>query len=234
MPIALTLDHEETPGEASDYVRALEAAGFGREEIVVLAPGQMPGEAFDGIVLGGGVDVDPARYGQAVRPEAGVEVDPDRDATDLAVFERAWREQAPVLGICRGLQVVNVALGGTLVQDLPSQRPSALDHQRRPRDRTRRDHRVRIAAGTLLAAVARAEEVGVNSRHHQAIDRLAPGLRASAVAPDGTVEGVEAAGRRWCVAVQWHPENLADDPPSKSLFEAFARAVRERAAVVAR
>lgn len=234
MRVALTLDRDETPAEASDYVRALVSAGFGREEIVVLAPGQMPIGSFDGVVLGGGVDVDPARYGQTALSSAGVEVDPERDATDLAVFEKAWSEEAPILGICRGLQVVNVALGGTLVQDLPSQRPSSLEHQRGPKDRTRRDHAVRIAAGTRLAATAGASEIGVNSRHHQSIDRLATGLTASAEAPDGTVEGVETIGERWCVAVQWHPENLADDPPSRALFEAFARAVRERAAVVAR
>ena len=233
MRIALTLDRDEAPAETSDYLRALMAAGFSREQIVVLAPGQVPTDAFDGVVLGGGVDVDPARYGQALRPEANVEVDPERDATDLAVFERAWRERAPILGICRGLQVVNVALGGTLVQDLPSQRPSALPHQGGPKDRTRRDHAVRIAAGTKLASIAGAGPIGVNSRHHQAVDGLAPDLTASARAADGTVEGIEAAGQRWCVAVQWHPENLADDPPSRRLFEAFARAVAERSAVAA-
>ena len=231
MRIALTLDHEETPGEANDYVRALLAAGFGREEIVRLAPGQTPAEAFAGVVLAGGVDVDPVRYGQTARLEADVEVDLERDATDLAVFERAWREQAPILGICRGLQVVNVALGGTLVQDLPTARPSEIEHYRRPKDRTRRDHTVRIASGTRLRALAGAGEIAVNSRHHQAIDRLASGLAVSARAPDGTIEGVETPGERWCVAVQWHPENLADDPPSRRLFEAFVRAVRERASV---
>ena len=234
MRIALTLDRDETPAEASDYVRALVSAGFGREEVVVLMPGQLPAGSFDGVVLGGGVDVDPARYGQAALSSAGVEVDLERDATDLAVFEKAWSEETPILGICRGLQVVNVALGGTLVQDLPTERPSSLEHQGGPRDRTRRDHAVKIASGTRLAAAARTGEIAVNSRHHQSIDRLAEGLRVSAQAPDGTVEGVETPGDRWCVAVQWHPENLADDPPSRALFEAFARAVRERSAVAAR
>jgi putative glutamine amidotransferase len=234
MRIALTVDRDEVPAETSDYVRALMAAGFSRQDIVVLTPGQVPTEAFDGVVLGGGVDVDPARYGQALKPAANVEVDPERDATDIAVFERAWREETPILGICRGLQVVNVVLGGTLVQDLPSQRPAALPHEGGPKHRTRRDHDVRITAGTKLASAAGTGQMGVNSRHHQAVDRLAPGLTASAQAPDGTVEAVEAAGRRWCVAVQWHPENLADDPPSRRLFEAFARAVAERSAVAAR
>ena len=228
MRIALTLDHDEAPDEASDYVRALLAAGFAREEIVVLPPGSPVGADFDGIVLGGGVDVDPARYGQTLRPGASVEVNAERDRTDLEVFGRAWQEEAPILGICRGLQVVNVALGGTLVQDLPSQKPEALDHQRRPKDRTRRDHTVRVEPSTRLSALIGAADVPVNSRHHQAVDRLAPGLVASARAPDGTIEAAEAPGSRWCVAVQWHPENLSDDPASRRLFEDFARAVRER------
>jgi putative glutamine amidotransferase len=233
MRIALTLDRDETAGEANDYVRALEESGFGREEIVLLKPGQIPESSFDGVLLGGGVDVDPTRYGQIARPGAGVEVDLDRDTTDLAVFERSWREETPILGICRGLQVINVALGGTLVQDLRTDRPSGIDHHRPPRDRTRRDHTVQVVPGTRLAALAGARQISVNSRHHQAIDRLAAGLVASASAPDGTVEGVETPGERWCMAVQWHPENLADDPASRRLFEVFARAVRERPAVAA-
>ena len=228
MRIALTLDHDEAPDEASDYVRALLAAGFAREEIVVLPPGARVAEDFDGVVLGGGVDVDPARYGEKLRPDARVEVNPARDATDLEVFERAWRDEAPILGICRGLQVVNVALGGTLVQDLPSQRPESLDHQQRPKDRARLDHTVKTVPATRLASLVGSGEVPVNSRHHQAVDRLAPALRTSASSPDGTIEAAEAPGPRWCVAVQWHPENLADDPASRRLFEDFARAVRER------
>ena len=234
MRIALTLDRDEAPDEASDYVRALLAAGFAREEIVVLPPGAAVEGDFDGVVLGGGVDVDPARYGQVAKPGANVEVDAERDATDLEVFERAWREEAPILGICRGLQVVNVALGGTLVQDLPSERPEALDHQKRPRDRTRRDHSVRVATATRLASLCGAPDVPVNSRHHQAVDRLAPGLVASASSPDGKIEAAESPGPRWCVAVQWHPENLVDDPSSRRLFEEFARAVRERAGQLVR
>ena len=233
MRILLTLDRDEAPDEANDYLAALRRAGFDREEIVVLAPGDTPSEPFDGVVLGGGADVDPARYGEAVLPGARVEVDPERDATDLAVFQRAWSEQTPILGICRGLQVVNVALGGTLVQDLSTQRPEGLDHNRGPRQRVRRDHAVSVKPGTVLSRLAGSERIEVNSRHHQAIDRLAPGLTASATAQDGTIEGAEVAGGRWCLAVQWHPENLADDAPSRRLFEAFARAVRERAAVPA-
>jgi putative glutamine amidotransferase len=228
MRIGLTLDRDEDLEEASDYVRALLAAGFSREEIVVLPPGAKVEGEFDGVVLGGGADVDPTRYGQTPRPNANVEVNAARDKTDLEVLDRAWSEEAPILGICRGLQVLNVALGGTLVQDLPTERPAALDHQRRPRDTRRLDHTVKVAPSTRLAALAGSNEVAVNSRHHQAVDRLAPTLLASASSPDGTIEAVEAPGPRWCVAVQWHPENLADDPASRRLFEEFARAVRER------
>jgi putative glutamine amidotransferase len=122
--IALTLGNEASKNEKNDYVRALLDAGFGRDEIVVLPPGSVPQGTFDGVVLGGGLDVDPARYGREVLPDGSVELDQDRDATDFAAFELARQRALPTLGICRGLQVVNVALGGTLVQDIPSERPS--------------------------------------------------------------------------------------------------------------
>ena len=122
MRIALTLGPEASKNEKNDYIRALIAAGFRREEIVVLAPGSEPEGSFDGLVLGGGLDVDPARYGREIKPDANVEIDPDRDSTDFAAFEKARQENVPVLGICRGMQLVNVALGGTLHQDIPSDR----------------------------------------------------------------------------------------------------------------
>src|SRR5262249_55579993 len=153
--------------------------------------------------------------------EAKVEIDLARDATDLALFERAWADETPILGICRGLQVVNVARGGTLVQDIPSERPEALGHHGGPRDQERRDHTVRVTPGARLSPRAGADEIAVNSRHHQAVDEVGSGLSVSAVAPDGTVEGLETSGGRWCVAVQWHPENLAEDAPSRRLFEDF-------------
>jgi putative glutamine amidotransferase len=114
------------------------------------------------------------------------------------------------------------------VQDLPSERPSPVAHQRTRQEKTRRDHRVAIAPGTLLSAIVGAPEAAVNSRHHQAIDRVARGLAISAVAPDGVVEGVEAADDSWLVAVQWHPENLAGDPVSERLFAEFLRIARAR------
>jgi putative glutamine amidotransferase len=122
-----------------------------------------------------------------------------------------------------------VALGGTLVQDLPSERPSEVVHQRSREEKTRRDHPVAIAPDTLLAQIAGAAEIAVNSRHHQAIERLAPGLAVSGTAPDGVPEAVESAGGSWLLAVQWHPENLAGDPVSERIFGDFVRAARDRA-----
>ena len=232
MRIALTLERDASKREENDYVAALIGAGFRPEEIVILPPGAPVGEDFDGVVIGGGGDVDPVRYGGTPRGDANLEVDPARDETDFALFERARRSATPTLGICRGLQVVNVALGGTLIQDLPTERPSALPHQsgEASREKTRLDHPGRLTPGTRLSQIAAEQDLPVNSRHHQAIDRPAPPLTVSAVAPDGVIEGVEL-GEPWLVAVQWHPENLAAvDGPSRRIFEEFARAVRARAA----
>ena len=173
--------------------------------------------------------MDPARYGRSTLDNGTVEVDPERDRIDFALFEQARRAGAPVLGICRGLQVVNVALGGTLVQDIPEERPSDVVHARSREEKTRLDHTVAITPDTRLAALAAAAEVRVNSRHHQAIETVAPGLAISGTSPDGLPEAVESAGDAWVVAVQWHPENLAGDPVSRRLFADFVRAARERA-----
>jgi len=224
--IALTLDGD-VPPEDNDYVQALRDAGARPEEIVVLQPGDRVEQEFDGVVLGGGDDVDPARYGRDTLPTGNVEVDHGRDSIDFAVFDEAWDSGAPVLAICRGLQVVNVARGGTLVQDLPSEWPSDVVH-RVPKAGNRRDHAVRVEPGTRLAEICGAAEVSVNSRHHQAIERPADGLVICATAPDGVIEAVEASDGRWLVGVQWHPENLTDDPVSKRLFREFVEAARKR------
>jgi putative glutamine amidotransferase len=224
--IALTIDGD-VPAEENDYIRALLAAGLRRDEIVVLRPGDAIPGSFDGVVIGGGDDVDPVRYGREILEGANVEVDHGRDSVDFPVFEEAWRTDVPVLGICRGLQVVNVARGGTLVQDLPLERPSDVSHQL-PKRENERDHPVRIEPGTILGRIAGAPEIGVNSRHHQAIDHPAAGLVVSATAPDGVIEAIEARDGRWLVAVQWHPENLTDDEVSQNLFREFVSEVRRR------
>jgi putative glutamine amidotransferase len=228
MRIALTLDRDTDLSETNDYLRSLAVAGIPREAIAVATPLRPAVGRFDALVLGGGVDVDPVRYGRAALENANVEVDPERDALDFRLFEEARRAGVPVLGICRGLQVVNVALGGTLVQDIPSERPSPVVHQRTREEKARRDHHVAIAPGTLLASIAAALEAAVNSRHHQAIDLVASALAVSAVAPDGVAEAVEAPSDPWLVAVQWHPENLAGDPVSERLFAEFLRTARAR------
>ena len=230
MKIALTLDRDADLSETNDYLRSLVAAGIPRESIAVATPLEPRVGPFDALVLGGGGDVDPARYGRPELANGTVELDPERDALDFRLFEEARASGLPVLGICRGLQVINVALGGTLVQDIPSERPSPVVHQRPKEERARRDHRVVLTPGTRMAAVAGRPEAAVNSRHHQAIDRVAPGLAVSAVAPDGVAEAVEAAGDPWLVAVQWHPENLTGDPVSGRLFAEFLRAARARLA----
>jgi putative glutamine amidotransferase len=226
--ITLTLDRDADLSESNDYLRALAAAGVPRSAIDVVTPLAPPSQPFDALVLGGGIDVDPARYGKDTLANGTVEVDAERDAIDFALLDEARRAGTPVLGICRGMQVVNVALGGTLVQDLPSERPSDVVHQRTRDEKTRRDHHVTIAPGTRLAQIAGAAQIAVNSRHHQAIERLAPGLAVSGTAPDGVPEAVESAGGPWLLAVQWHPENLAGDPVSERIFVDFVQAVRER------
>jgi putative glutamine amidotransferase len=227
--ITLTLDRDADLSESNDYLRALAAAGVPRSAIEVVTPLSPSSRLGDALVLGGGVDVDPAHYGRSALANGTVEIDAERDAVDFALLAEARRAGAPVLGICRGLQVVNVAFGGTLVQDIPSERPSPVVHQRSRDEKARRDHSVTIAPGTRLAEIARAPEIAVNSRHHQAIDRVGSGLTVSGTAPDGMTEAVEARGDAWLLAVQWHPENLAGDPVSERLFGDFVRAARDRA-----
>src|SRR5260370_22891975 len=225
--VLLTVDRDANKGEENDYVGSLIEAGFERGEIEIAEPGTGRDGRFDGMVLGGGCDVDPRRYGEATRADVGVELDEGRDTTDFALFQKASDTGVPILGICRGLQVINVARGGTLVQDIPSEGPSSLAHQKPPRQKTRLDHDVEVRPGTRLARIAGRPEIAVNSRHHQAVGEPALGLRISASAPDGLIEGIESAeSEGWLVAVQWHPENLAGDPVSRNLFGEFARAVK--------
>ncbi len=225
MKIVVASDAHQ-PNEA--YRGALLAAGALPEEVAVLFPGAPLPRAFDGLLLAGGPDVDPARYGE-IPATATLEVRPERDAHDFAAFAAAEAQAAPVFGICRGLQVVNVALGGTLWQDLPSQRDRGLAHDADAAGRGRdfRAHPVRPHVGrTSPFADAVAQARNVNSRHHQAVKDLAAPLAAVAASPDDVVEAVERFGAAWLAAVQWHPEDLVADPRQKALFCLFLDACR--------
>jgi putative glutamine amidotransferase len=213
------------------YSEAARAAGLRPYILPVLgaddADAMLDGMA--GLILTGGEDVDPAHYGSPPHAALG-DVHQDRDAFELALVRAARVRRLPTLAICRGVQIANVALGGTLVQDLPSEWPTALAHDG-SWGRGDRVHDLRVAAGSRLAAAIGGTDATTNSFHHQAIARVGDGLVAVAHAPDGVVEGVEwAADDWWMAGVQWHPEELTTTAEGwdRALFAAFAGAVRAR------
>jgi putative glutamine amidotransferase len=188
-------------------------------------------EQLDGVFLPGGVDVDPQTYREERHPFCG-RTDPARDWTELMLTQWAMDDRKPILAVCRGMQVMNVAAGGSLFQDLSAQHPQAIKHDYFPtQDRYSRDmraHDVQVAGGSRLAAAMGVTRAVVNSMHHQGIKQLAPGLVANALAPDGLIEGVEGVGEHFMIGVQWHPEDLADsDPAMRSLFDAYISAAVE-------
>lgn len=184
-------------------------------------------ERLDGILIPGGVDINPLEYGEAVRPECG-NLDPARDRVELQLTTWAMEDGKPLLGLCRGLQVINVASGGTLWQDLASQNGAFQKHDFFPTAGYERDHlahEVEVVAGTKLRRFLESPRVMVNSMHHQGIKQLGRGLVASAIAPDGLIEAVEGEDDAFMVAVQWHPEVFEmTDPHIRHLFGGFIRA----------
>ncbi|HZT64325.1 MAG TPA: gamma-glutamyl-gamma-aminobutyrate hydrolase family protein [Acidimicrobiales bacterium] len=198
----------------ASYVKAVRKAGG----IPVLLPMVDPEDAavlldrVDGLVVTGGDDVDPSSYGEERHPKTGA-TDPARDRLDLAVCREAVQRDHPTLAICRGAQVLGVALGGALVQHLDDHFDMARYNQA--------IHRVKVGPGSTLANWIGVEEVEVNSLHHQASGALGPGAVATAYAEDGTVEGIEAVGRRNVVGVQWHPELLRHRPEHLALFQSL-------------
>lgn len=185
----------------------------------------------DGVLLTGGEDIDPARYG-APRHANTEESDPARDAAELALVAAAREHGLPLLAICRGAQLLNVACGGTLVQDLPDARPAGLAHAPGVA-RDRRVHDVTVDAPSRLATAIGATRIAVNSLHHQAVARIGTGLRVVVRAPDDVVEGIEAEDPAWwAVGVQWHPEELTatPEPWDRALFAAFRDVMVERGA----
>lgn len=183
-------------------------------------------DALDGIFLPGGADIDPVSYGTNPHPLCG-KTDHDRDRVELAVTRWAMADGKPVLGVCRGMQLINLAAGGTLYQDLAEQMPGSIKHDYFPfgGSNLRRDylaHPVDVVSSTRLAGVFGAGELRVNSMHHQGVRELGKGLAVTAVAPDGLVEAVEAEDDGYVVGVQWHPEALTDSSEtSRRLFDEF-------------
>ena len=185
-------------------------------------------ERLDGVFFPGGVDIDPDSYNEE-RSEMCGRVDPDRDRTEIMFAKWAMEDRKPVLAVCRGAQLLSVAAGGTLYQDIGSEYPDAIKHDYWPKkgERTRQDlvHPVDVVADTRLSKVLGSGSVLVNSMHHQGIKQLAPSLVANAFAPDGLIEGVESRDDDFVLGVQWHPEDLADsDPQMRKLFDAFVDA----------
>lgn len=235
-PVAVTATTEiirEVPRTRANvsYGDAARAAGLRPYILPVLEPADADAmlEGMAGVILTGGEDVDPVHYGAAPHPALG-DVHARRDAFEIALVRAARARRIPTLAICRGVQIVNVALGGTLVQDLPSERPGALPHDGRWA-RSDRVHALRVTAGSRLAGAIGATDATINSMHHQALADVADGLVVVAQAPDGVVEGVEWGGDDWWMAgVQWHPEELTDTAEDwdRALFAAFAAAVRTR------
>ncbi len=212
-------------GVPENYIQALRRAGA---RSVLLLPGEAAAPAellarVDGLLLVGGGDVEPERYGQVSGDEIyGTE--PDRDALEIDLLLAADRHDVPTLAICRGMQVMNVAFGGTLIQDLPSAgvtghgAPSGEEHVR---------HDVKVTPGSRLAEAAGVETLTCSTHHHQGVDRLGGGLVATGWSEDGLVEAIERE-TGWMLGVQWHPEDTASvDPSQQALFDAFVRRIRE-------
>jgi putative glutamine amidotransferase len=176
-------------------------------------------DRLDGVLLAGGVDMDPAAYGEEKTPLCGA-IDPPRDLVELQLTKWAMVDGKPLFGICRGFQVINVATGGTLYQDVAAECSGAIKHDYFPTTGWQRDflaHPVTLVEGTRLREALGTGRLPVNSMHHQGIDRLGDGLMVSAVAPDGLIEGVELPSHPYLTAVQWHPESMVADHSTRML-----------------
>ncbi|MCS7056108.1 MAG: gamma-glutamyl-gamma-aminobutyrate hydrolase family protein [Thermoflexales bacterium] len=212
-----------------NYVNSLVMCGA----IPILLPTSVAPEAWravyesaDGVMLSGGGDVDPALFGEEAHQET-YGVDRERDDMEIALARWALQDDKPLFAICRGIQVMNVAFGGSLIQDLPSQLKSDIPHDGNYNgfERHAVAHAVRIEPGTHISRIMGAGEVGVNSFHHQALKDVADGLVVTSRAPDGVIESVEFPGKRYYIGVQWHPEEMADRRDDMlSLFRTFVEA----------
>ena len=216
-PSSKTHDYEESVRRAGGEPVILDPAANRPADVV---------RTFDGVLLPGGGDVLPSIYGETAHPTFGA-AEPGRDEYEIELVRLALDADLPLFAICRGIQVLNVARGGTLIQDIPSEVTHAEPHDVRE-PRVAIAHPVWVTSGSLLERLMRErvddESVPVNSRHHQAVKQLGSGLVVSGTAPDGVVEAVEDPLRRFCLGVQWHPENFYRTGEFSALFEAFVRA----------
>ncbi len=215
----MSTDPEPTVAQ-SKYMESLARAGAGMRWVELSDPEQAVQDALtcDGLLLPGGGDMDPKFYGQARIPACG-EPNLLRDAAEPLLLRAFLAADKPVLGICRGIQVMNAVLGGDLYQDIkPFEHLPHNDHWAKV-------HTVTVRRGTLLSRILGQDTVLVNSQHHQAVDRVAPGFALAALSEDGIVEAIEKPDARFCLGVQWHPEWLSDaDPAMQGLFDAFVNA----------
>lgn len=215
----MSTDPEPTVAQ-SKYIESLARAGAGMRWVELNDPEQAVQDALtcDGLLLPGGGDMDPKFYGQARIPACG-EPNLLRDAAEPLLLRAFLAADKPVLGICRGIQVMNAVLGGDLYQDIkPFEHLPHNDHWAKV-------HTVTVRRGTLLSHILGQDTVLVNSQHHQAVDRVAPGFTLAALSEDGIVEAIEKPDARFCLGVQWHPEWLSDaDPAMQGLFDAFVNA----------
>lgn len=215
----MSTDPEPTVAQ-SKYIESLARAGAGMRWIELSDPEQAVQDALtcDGLLLPGGGDMDPKFYGQARIPACG-EPNLLRDAAEPLLLRAFLAADKPVLGICRGIQVMNAVLGGDLYQDIkPFEHLPHNGHWAKV-------HTVTVRRGTLLSRILGQDTVLVNSQHHQAVDRVAPGFTLAALSEDGIVEAIEKPDARFCLGVQWHPEWLSDaDPAMQGLFDAFVNA----------
>ena len=215
-------------GEA--YVKAISQVG-GLPVLIPLGILQSEIKALithlDGILLSGGGDVAPALFGAEDHPEV-ISVDPDRDRVEIQLVQMGIEKGLPFLGVCRGIQILNVALGGTLYTHIPDQLDGAVHHPYIPgKPRDYLAHDVRIEPNSLLSEILSQSQVMVNSMHHQGIARLATGLRPAAYAPDGLIEAVELENYRFGLGVQWHPECLTQYESMRAVFRYFVEASRK-------
>lgn len=215
----MSTDPEPTVAQ-SKYMESLARAGAGMRWVELNDPEQAVQDALtcDGLLLPGGGDMDPKFYGQARIPACG-EPNLLRDAAEPLLLRAFLAADKPVLGICRGIQVMNAVLGGDLYQDIkPFEHLPHNDHWAKV-------HTVTVRRGTLLSRILGQDTVLVNSQHHQAVDRVAPGFTLAALSEDGIVEAIEKPDAGFCLGVQWHPEWLSDaDPAMQGLFDAFVNA----------